>query len=93
MGRVAVQAVLPDGGVFPQEGTPLFRMAGVAQVIDIACHDHFVPSGPMRVMAVRAGDLPLADRVVGTLPGGGANVLVAAVAGFTRCYLLELRSI
>ncbi len=78
--RVAVQAVRLNRRVFEAEGTALFRMAHVAQLVDRISPEHLGTEGPMGVMAVRAFDLAFPDRMMGLLVRLHADVLVTVEA-------------
>ena len=68
--------------VFPQEGTPFFRMAGIAIVVNRVLLQTGWPNGTMGVVAVTANQLVFANRVGGSLVGLGADILVAAITDF-----------
>ena len=61
MRRVAVGAILNDGGMLPQKWTTLFRMAGVAGLGDGVLNHQPRPRGTVRVVAVRTGDFAFED--------------------------------
>ena len=64
MRDVTVHAVLAHRCVLPQERTALLGVAGVALVVDRDGVDHLGRLSPVRVVAVVAGDLAFADRMV-----------------------------
>ena len=55
--RVAVGAIVGDGGVLPEEGAALFRVAGVAGLVDRALDEHPRPRRTVRVVTVRTRHL------------------------------------
>ena len=71
MGFMAAVAVLAYRGVLPQVRTAFLGMARVALVVDRGLPQHLVGRRAVRVVAIRAGDLALADRMMRGLPGLG----------------------
>jgi len=59
---VAVEAVLHDRGVLPQEGAALLRVALVTGPVDRGFHQQFWIRTSMRVVTIRAGDFALSHR-------------------------------
>lgn len=90
MRRVAVQATLPNWGVLPEEGSSLLCVTRVALIVDRRLQEHALSRRAVRVVTVGATYLALANRVVRTLPGLGANVLVTLEALFLSRVGLEL---
>src|SRR6185295_10883476 len=88
--RMTVQAVLADRRMLPKERAALFGVAAVALLVDRGRFDHLRGLGAVRVVAIDAGDLSFADRMVRGLPGVGAHVLVAGEALLGHRLLLEL---
>ena len=64
MRRMAVEAVLTHRLVFPQQRAALFRMAVVADLVDPEFLQQLRTRRTMRVVAVAAHHLALADRVM-----------------------------
>src|SRR3989338_8101108 len=63
MGGVADRAVLTNRGVLPQERPALLGVAGVAGFVDRALDEQPGAGRSVGIVAVAAGDLPLADRM------------------------------
>ena len=61
--RVAVGAVIDNRGVFPEERAALFRMAGIAGLVDRVLDQQRRPVRSMRVVTLGASDLAGEDRV------------------------------
>src|SRR5687767_9882883 len=93
VGRVAVEAALPHRRVLPQERPPLLGMAGIALLVDRAGGDQPGGRRAVRVVAVGARNLALAQRMMGRFPGLGASVLVAGEALLHGGPALELRGL
>ncbi len=93
MGRMARQAVFLHGRMLPQEGTPFFSMALVAEFIHVVRLDHFRPEAAMLVMALGAFHQSLFQRVMGlpALLRPDIPVAVIAECGFL-CLQVHLRS-
>jgi len=70
MRRVTIQAILADGGMFPEKRPPFFRMAGVTHIIYGQIHEHLAPLPAMRIVAGSAADLHVAK--LGAEQMGGA---------------------
>ena len=87
--RVAVGAVLNDGGMLPQEWAALLGVAGVAGFSDGVLDHQPRSRGSVRVVAVRAGDLAFEDRMPGEAMKLGALVLVATEADFRLSKLVQ----
>ena len=79
---MAVHAVFPYRSMLPQERASLFRVAGVAKLIDGVGLQQLLGGTAMRVMAIHTGHLALGDRHVRLLAELRALLLVAALAGF-----------
>src|SRR4029453_16743596 len=75
--RVAVQAALAHRRMLPKERPALLGVAGVALLVDRRGGDQLGRRRPVRIVAVGAADLALANRVMGGFPGLGAPVFVA----------------
>src|SRR5450756_1504869 len=55
--RVAVGAIVGDGGVLPEEGAALLRVAGVAGLVDRVLDEHLRRRRTVRVVTVRTRHL------------------------------------
>lgn len=87
---MAVQAAFPDRCVFPEKRATLFRVAGVAGLVDRVPLEHRFGGGSVWIMTVHAGHFPLWQRHVGAFGKFGPLLFVAGVAGFVdRCFLKE----
>lgn len=64
MRRMARGAIFLHGWVFPDPGAALVGMAFVAELVRVFSRDHFFGKRTMGVVAVRALDLALDDRMV-----------------------------
>src|SRR5215467_3231066 len=84
---MAIQAVLSDRGMLPQERAALFRMAFVAIVVDCGLVQKCLVVGPMRIVAAGARHLAFANRHVRRAPDFRALVLVTLE---TRVHLSQL---
>lgn len=60
MRRVTVHTILARRRMLPQKRSPLFRMAGVANVIGRMFHKHLAAATAMRIVAGSATDLHVA---------------------------------
>src|SRR5581483_354696 len=91
VGVVAVQAALRHRGVLPEERPALLGMAGVAGLVDRVLLEERRGDRAVRVVARRAGHLPLAERHVGGLELGRPLLDVALPAGLDLGRQPELR--
>ena len=80
VGVVAVQAVLTDRRVLPEERAALLGVAGVAVLVDRGLQQHLVVRRAVRVVAARALHLALAQRHVAGADELGLLLQVAARA-------------
>ena len=90
---VAVRTALRDRRMFPEKRPPLLGMALEAVVIDRILPKHRLGGGPMRVVAVGATHLSLAQRHVGAALELGAAGLVALRADLDRGRLRQIVSV
>ncbi len=63
MRRMAVRAIINNRRVFPQEWTALLRVAGITGLIHRFLHQQLRPYRPVRIMAIRTGNLSLENRM------------------------------
>lgn len=82
VGRVAVGAVIGDGGMLPEEGAALVGVAFVAGVVDGGLTQKFRALAAMRRMAVTAGKLAGRYGMGGGATRLGAHGGMATVTGF-----------
>jgi hypothetical protein len=67
VGGVAAQAILFNGWMLPHEGTPLVRMAFVAEFVRRIRLDHLRPEATVVIVAVRTFHFSISYGVVGLL--------------------------
>lgn len=85
MGCVADQAIFLDWVMFSDKRPPFIGMTAVAELIDVVGFEHVLGQGAVRVMAITAAHLAFNDGMMGLFVDLGADVSMAAVAGFWLC--------
>src|SRR5574337_74622 len=90
---VAVRTALRHGRMFPKKWSALLGMALETVIIDRIFTEHRLRDGPMRVVAIGATDLPLAQRHVRAALELGPAGLVALRADFDRGRLRQVVSV
>lgn len=88
MRGVAGFAVFFNRRMLPHERAALFRMAFVAQIVDGAAFDEFIPKAAVMIMAIRAFYFTFFDGVMRLLGNLAAN---APMAGKTKFRLRRLQ--
>ena len=78
--RVAVEAVLANGGMLEQERTALLGMALIARLVDRIGLEQRAGQGAMRIVAVVAAHLPFGQRHVRAAIELHPNIAVAVGA-------------
>lgn len=90
---MAVRTALNDGRMLPQKRSPFLGMTRVAVLIDGVFAKHSLCRSPVRVVAVAATDLSLAQRHVGAALELGSSGLVALRADLDRGRLRQIVSV
>jgi hypothetical protein len=87
MGRMAIRAFFLNRRMLPNIRTPLFRMAGVTELIDIWRFDHGGSERSMGIVTTGALKLSFHDRVMGAPVCSDFNILMTSSAGIHLVFL------
>lgn len=86
---MAIQAIFPNRCVLPNEGTALFLMTLIANLIDRIGFQQWRGAGTVRVVTVGAGDFAFGQGHVRAFSELGALLLMATVAGLIDAILAQ----
>lgn len=90
---MTVRTALDDGRMLPQKRSPFLGMARVAVLINRILTEHGLCRGPVRIVAVAATDLSLAQRHVRAALKLGPTGLVTLGADLDRGRLRQVGSV